>query len=130
MLLVPCSVGDALDRLTILEIKSERIADRDKLRHAREELEAVAGALGDLANEQLAGLREALKATNKRLWDAEDGLRAKEREGDFGKDFVALARSVYVLNDARADLKRQVNAATGSALVEVKSYADEALLRP
>ena len=126
-MLVPCSIGDALDRLTILEIKRERIEDRDKLRHVREELEAIELAVGDLVvDERLAELRAALKDTNERLWDVEVGLRAKESEHDFGEAFVALARSVYVLNDARADLKRRVNAATGSDLVEVKSYGASA----
>jgi hypothetical protein len=131
MVLVPCSVGDALDRMTILAIKSERITDADKLRHVREELEAVAVAVGYFAEDtRLAGLRAALKDTNERLWDVEDGLRVKERDIDFGEDFIALARSVYVLNDARAGLKRQINAAAGSDLVEVKSYAPVRVVRP
>lgn len=122
-MLVPCSIGDALDRLTILEIKSERIEDRDKLRHVREELKAIESAVGDMARDaRLTGPRAALRDVNERLWDVEDGLRARERDNDFGEAFVALARSVYALNDARADIKREVNAVTGSDLVEVKSY--------
>lgn len=121
MLLVPCSIGDALDRLTILDLKRQRIADPDKRALAQAEHDAVwavAGPHAGDAGSEFADLREV----NAQLWDVEDALRAKERARDFGPEFVALARSVYALNDRRASLKARINALTHSLLVEVKSY--------
>lgn len=124
MVLVPCSVGDALDRVTILTIKSERIEDQGKLRHVARELAALATTLAGVPeSEEIMGVCTRLKAINEQLWDVEDQLRVKETQGDFGEAFVQLARSVYVLNDTRAELKSQLNDLTGSELVEVKSYA-------
>jgi hypothetical protein len=128
---VPISVGELLDKITILEIKAERIADRRKLANVEAELNLLAErrrALGLDAGDVAKGaeidrLIAELGAVNRRLWEVEDRLRALERGGDFGATFVALARSVYRENDQRAELKRRLNELTGSELVEEKSYS-------
>lgn len=125
ILTIPASAGEVIDKLTILEIKLERIADAAKRANVAREAEALSaawrGAVADEAPvaELVAGLREV----NGRLWDIEDELREHERRGDFGEAFVRLARSVYHTNDRRAALKREINLRLGSALVEEKSYA-------
>lgn len=124
MVLVPCSIGDALDRMTILTIKKERISDPVKLEHVCRELEAIGKVAGGYCI--LRGIQDLyamLKDVNGQLWDVEDSLRDMERRADFGESFVSLARSVYILNDKRAELKRLINEACGSELVEVKSYS-------
>jgi hypothetical protein len=122
MLNVPVSVGEVLDKISILEIKSERIADKDKLANVRRELDCL---LQVAADHRVPDLESELKDVNAFLWDVEDALRVMESEQDFGDEFVRLARSVYVLNDQRAAIKKQINVAVGSALVEEKSYAEE-----
>ncbi len=123
----PVSVGELIDKLTILTIKSERIADSARLSNVCRELEALAReaerAQVGYPEGALACLGQALLEVNRQLWDVEDALRRCERDGEFGSGFVGLARSVYRLNDERAALKRRINAASGSALVEEKSYA-------
>jgi len=124
VLQAPCSAGDLVDRITILRLKAERIADPEKLANVRREL-ALLEALAEqesLTGSALETLRDRLAEINARLWDVEDALRLCERAQDFGPGFVALARSVYVLNDERAAAKREINARFGSALVEEKSY--------
>jgi hypothetical protein len=119
------SVGELIDKITILEIKLARIGDEAKRANIARELAglilALEQSIGD--DEAVAALRRELKTVNAELWRIEDELRAKERAQDFGALFVSLARSVYRVNDRRADLKRQVNVVTRSALVEEKSYA-------
>lgn len=125
-LLIPISPGELLDKLTILDIKSERIADPDKLVNVRREqqlLDTVWRESG-LANEAVLALRDRLKAVNERLWEIEDAIRDEERDGRFGDRFVELARSVYQTNDERAALKRRINQALNSSIVEEKSYRD------
>jgi hypothetical protein len=124
-LTVEVSAGELIDKITILEIKSERIADAAKVANVRREL-VVLLAAGDgalVASSELAGLSADLKAVNERLWEIEDDIRACERDKEFGDRFVALARAVYVTNDERAALKRRINDLMGSRLVEEKSYA-------
>lgn len=122
---IPISPGEVVDRLTILEIKSERIEDDKKLvniRHELAELSALAKkAIPD--NAEMQTLHGELRAVNEELWVIEDDIRDCERRGDFGDGFVALARAVYKTNDRRADLKRRINEALGSAIMEEKSYA-------
>jgi hypothetical protein len=122
---IEVSPGELIDKITILELKSERIGDRDKLRHARKELAVLVTARdGAVApSPELAELTAALKHVNAALWEVEDELRACERAGDFGPRFVELARSVYRHNDRRAALKLDINRLLASELVEVKSYA-------
>jgi hypothetical protein len=124
-LLIEVPAGELIDKITILEIKAERIADPEKLRHVRAELAALT-AVRDAAlpaSPELATLAAQLKAVNEALWQVEDAVRACERRQDFGPRFVELARSVYRHNDRRAALKRAVNELLGSRLVEEKSYA-------
>ena len=126
ILSVPVSVGEVVDKVTILEIKSDRIADTDKLRNIATELDAlrplVSGGVFD--TDEVVALTDALRAVNGELWDIEDDIRAEEAAGRFGDRFIELARAVYVTNDRRAELKKKINLATGSELVEEKSYED------
>jgi len=122
---VPVSWGELLDKIAILEIKAERIADPAKTANVAKELAALR-ATRDEAGVDLTPLGAvigALREVNEALWQIEDDIRDCERQGDFGARFVALARDVYRTNDRRAALKRQVNEALGSELVEEKSYA-------
>ena len=125
-LLVPISPGELIDKITILEIKSQRITDAAKLANVRTELamltetwSASAWSAIDIGAEW-TGLRDV----NAQLWDIEDRIRDKERDSQFDAVFIELARAVYVTNDERAALKRRINTRLGSALVEEKSYAD------
>jgi hypothetical protein len=122
--LVPISVGELMDKITILEIKSERIEDPLKLENIARELGALrAVGLGDgIDRTTLDRLAAELTRVNARLWEVEDEIRECEALGDFGEKFIALARAVYRLNDERARLKKAINLASGSRLVEEKSY--------
>ncbi len=123
--------GELVDKLTILEVKAERIRDPEKLSHVRAELAVVQTAYaGSIrASAELDELARELKSVNERLWDVEDEIRLCERDGDFGPHFVELAREVYRRNDHRAALKRRFNQLLGSHLVEEKSYAHEGAAR-
>lgn len=123
---VPISFGELLDKISILEIKAERITDPAKRANVEREL-ALLEQTWRAAPESKVDLgerRAALRAVNLRLWDIEDDIRAKERAQAFDDEFVRLARAVYHENDERARIKREVNVELGSALVEEKSYAD------
>ncbi len=124
-ILTPIAPGELLDKLTILQIKSENISDTAKLKNVHVEQAALqAVADNHIPNtDELNALTSALLSVNKELWDIEDDIRDCERAGDFGDEFIRLARAVYVTNDKRADLKKQINLAMGSTLVEEKSYA-------
>ena len=123
---VPVSVGEVVDKVTILEIKSERISDQAKVANVKAELDSlrplVSGGVFDSAED--VDLTNGLRAVNGELWDIEDDIRAEEAAGRFGDRFIELARAVYVTNDRRAELKKKINLATGSQLVEEKSYED------
>jgi tetratricopeptide (TPR) repeat protein len=121
----PCSLGELIDKITILRIKTERIGEPEKLANVRRELNLLErSAREDGASAPpIDLLTDQLAEVNGRLWTIEDELRACEREGDFGPRFVALARSVYCENDTRAAIKRAINTLTRSVLVEEKSYA-------
>ena len=123
---VPVSVGELLDKLTILAIKLERIDDPAKRTNIDREhaaLEAVVQAEGLRAAEGVVALEQELRAVNEQLWRIEDEIREHERQQCFDHAFITLARAVYRINDQRATLKRRLNALTGSELVEEKSYA-------
>ncbi len=122
-LLVEISAGELIDKITILEIKNERILVEDKLRNIQRELETLRQACTFPVSEELAQLTVELKKVNEALWDIEDHIRDHERNRDFGPSFVELARSVYLTNDRRSALKRQINDLLGSRLVEEKSYS-------
>lgn len=122
---VKIAPGKLIDKITILEIKMERIEDADKVANVRTEWEILT-ASRDAAlakSEQLDGLTARLKEINERLWVIEDDIRDCERGGDFGDTFIQLARSVYRVNDERAAVKREINVLLGSAIIEEKSYA-------
>jgi tetratricopeptide (TPR) repeat protein len=122
---IEAAPGELIDKITILEIKTERIQDPEKLRNVRTELATLRSARDRtiLPSEPLAALTAELKSVNEALWTIEDEVRTCEREGDFGPKFVELARSVYKNNDHRAALKRQINERLGSRILEEKSYA-------
>jgi hypothetical protein len=121
---VPVSWGELIDKITILDIKRERLTDAAALANVRRELEALqAIAAPVLAGDETArALTARLKTLNETLWEIEDRIRAKEAAAAFDAEFVELARSVYKRNDERAALKKQLNRALGSELVEEKSY--------
>jgi CHAT domain-containing protein len=123
--LVPVSWGEVIDKITILEIKAERLTDAAKLANVTTELnELVAVREREFPNHApLAALAAELKAINEKLWVIEDDIRDCERAKDFGSKFIELARAVYYTNDERAVSKRKINDLLGSALVEEKSYA-------
>jgi len=122
---IETSAGELVDKLTILEIKLERLSDPGKLENVRVEWEALdeVRTSGLDASDELSGLTAALKSVNEKLWVIEDDIRECERSKDFGERFVELARSVYITNDERARLKREINDLLGSRIVEEKSYA-------
>ena len=124
LLNVQTSPGEFLDKLTILEIKSERIADPAKLANVRRELELLRAtwAASPLAARDVSALLAGLRAANEALWEVEDRLRACEAGQRFDAEFVELARTVYRTNDRRAAIKRQLNLQLGSDLLEEKSY--------
>ena len=123
---VEISPGELIDKITILEIKCERITDAGKLRNVHLELASLNAARtqGVPPSEKLTGLAAHLKKVNETLWDIEDAIRICERDADFGPRFIELARSVYQQNDRRAALKRQINDLLGSKIIEEKAYAD------
>ena len=123
---VPVSYGELLDKISILQIKSERMGDPAKLANVRHELDALelAWSAHPAASHDIAVLRAGLKAVNERLWVIEDDIRIREKAQDFGAEFIRLARAVYFENDERARIKRDINLALGSQLVEEKSYQD------
>ncbi len=125
-ILVELAPGELIDKITILDIKSERIGDRDKLKNVDIELEILEKARDEAiqASPELDELTAQLKVHNEALWDIEDEIRNCERNEDFGPEFIELARSVYRNNDRRAAVKRQINELLGSKLIEEKSYAD------
>ncbi|MGH8473582.1 MAG: DUF6165 family protein [Gammaproteobacteria bacterium] len=120
----PLPVGDFIDRLTILDIKSERVEDPVKLRNIEHERAALRRIWSDSAYSSVSieGEQRRLKRVNAELWEVEDRIRIKEQRGEFDGEFIALARSVYRLNDRRARVKRAINLKLGSDLIEEKSY--------
>jgi hypothetical protein len=125
-LMTPVSPGELLDKLTILDIKAERIDEAEKLAnvaHERRLLEEVWQQSG-LENAETVRLRSELKRVNEQLWEIEDAIRDEERENRFGERFIELARAVYVTNDERAAIKKAINIELGSQIVEEKSYRE------
>lgn len=122
---VPVSVGELLDKITILQIKSERIEDAGKLANIQRELDLLRKVWDEHQPDglDLSAQITQLKDVNETLWDIEDRIRAKEGREDFDQGFIELARAVYINNDKRSEVKRAINLAAGSELVEEKSYA-------
>ena len=125
-LLVPISPGELIDKITILEIKSQRMTDAAKLHNVRTELSLLSDTwkASPFSATDISAEWAALRDVNAKLWDIEDDIRDKERDGRFDAGFIELARAVYVTNDERAAIKKRINTKLGSALVEEKSYKD------
>ena len=123
---VPVSPGEVLDKITILEIKSERISDAGKLVNVKRELELLQASWQESVDEDetVRDIHAKLKSINEDLWEIEDDIRDKERAREFDQVFIDLARSVYVTNGQRADAKKELNVYLGSEMVEEKSYQD------
>jgi hypothetical protein len=123
---VPISPGELLDKITILRIKSQRMSDAAKVANVRVELSALEDtwSASAYAKIDIGADVSALMAVNERLWVIEDDIRDKERAQAFDAEFVRLARAVYFENDERAAIKRRINTALGSSIIEEKSYRD------
>lgn len=124
----PISLGELIDKITILEIKAVNIGDEAKLKNVTHELNVLNAKVDSLLDASgqatLAPLKADLKAINQELWIIEDDIRDCERDKDFSDKFIQLARAVYFTNDKRAKVKKDINLAFGSELVEEKSYKD------
>ncbi len=118
---IEVSNGEIIDKLTILQIKIERIKDEKKLKNLKKEFDELNKTAASIMKPSNP-LYKALYEINCELWDIEDHIRDLERRKDFGEDFIATARSVYFRNDKRAEIKRQINLNTSSGLIEEKSY--------
>ena len=123
---VPISPGELLDKITILEIKSERMSDETKLVNVRLELSLLneTWKASVSADDTVKRIHAELKSINEALWEIEDDIRDKEKAREFDQKFIELARAVYVTNDKRANAKKELNTFLGSDIVEEKSYQD------
>ena len=124
-ILVEVSVGELLDKISILEIKKEKIKDSDKLIFINDEYLVLTKQLDEKValNDELKKHYEELKAINAKLWDIEDNKRMCEKNSDFGENFIKLSRDVHFLNDDRAKIKLAINNKTGSRIKEIKQYS-------
>jgi hypothetical protein len=118
---IEVSNGEIIDKLTIVRIKIERIRDKEKLENLTKELDTLSEASSSIMNQD-DPLYKSLYQINSELWDIEDRIRDFERRKDFGDGFIATAREVYLKNDRRSEIKRQINIRTSSGLIEEKSY--------
>jgi len=125
-ILIPISPGELLDKITILEIKSERIESAEKKANVNNELGMLNKVWADAVTQDtdIVSMRAELKGINETLWDIEDDIRDEERAKRFTEKFIELARSVYVTNDLRANVKKRINLHLNSDIVEEKSYQD------
>ena len=122
---IDVGVGELIDKITILEIKQEQITVPEKLENIRHELNLLNQVKASLQlSEESARLEKELKTINKKLWDIEDEIRLCESNKRFDEQFIQLARSVYITNDKRCDVKRQINVHHGSQIIEEKSYEE------
>lgn len=122
---IEVSIGEILDKISILEIKKARITSQEKLANINREFEELWPLYEQLVTtDEVAWKYFELKRTNEQLWEVEDDLRELEKEGNFEERFVHLARLVYITNDKRAKIKKEINLLTGSELVEEKSYKE------
>ena len=121
---IEVSNGEVIDKITILEIKLEKIKTHEKLQNIRKEYNMLTFMLPELGIDKSHPLYIKLKEINLQLWDVEDQLRIKEKNQEFGQDFIEMARSVYFYNDQRAEIKREINKLSSSLLYEEKEYVD------
>ena len=120
---VSVSVGEVFDKITILQIKKDKIKDRNKLININKELNEIETVVEEHKNDlKILPLIKNLKNINLKLWEIEDKIRVKESLKEFDKSFIQLARSVYIVNDKRAEIKKDINLKTNSNLIEEKSY--------
>ena len=120
---ISVSVGEIFDKITILQIKQNKITDKEKLINVETELFEIKNIVNHYNNDEVVNLHvRNLKNVNLQLWEIEDKIRIKESQKEFDKEFIELARSVYIVNDKRAKIKKDINLKTNSHLVEEKSY--------
>ncbi len=130
MILAPVSVGEIFDKLSILQIKEQKIADPIKLSNVKTEIKELNKSIIDLdineksSQDVLDALKTELYETNFKLWDIEDALRKLESQKKFEREFISLARQVYITNDKRAEIKKEINRLTDSDIVEEKHYSE------
>ena len=128
-ILAPVSVGEIFDKLSILQIKEQKISEPNKLGNVKNEIKELKKTIIDfeINQQSYSNLLNRLKAklfeTNSKLWDIEDALRKLENEKIFEQEFVSLARQVYITNDERAEIKKEINKLTGSSIIEEKHYS-------
>lgn len=129
-ILAPVSVGEIFDKLSILQIKEQKIADPIKLSNVKTEIKELNKSIISLdiydksSQEALDALKTKLYETNFKLWDIEDALRKLESQKKFEREFISLARQVYITNDKRAEIKKEINRLTDSDIVEEKHYSE------
>ena len=123
-ILVEVSVGELFDKISILEIKKDKIKDEEKLKYIVDEYNLLKEQMVDKVklNEKLSGLFDTLKDINSKLWVIEDDKRLCEKNSDFGEKFIKLSRDIHFLNDKRASIKLEINNQTGSKIKEIKEY--------
>ena len=123
-ILVEVSVGELFDKISILEIKKDKIKDEEKLEYIIDEHNLLKEQMVDKVklNDKLSGLFDALKDINSKLWVIEDDKRLCEKNSDFGEKFIKLSRDIHFLNDKRASIKLEINNQTGSKIKEIKEY--------
>ena len=123
-ILAEISAGELIDKITILEIKKNKIIDKDKLNEIQKELSSLTQTLDKFIpkKDKIVNYKQSLKEINLKLWEIEDGKRKAEKDKDFGQNFIELARNVYKFNDERAKIKLAINNSLGSNIKEVKSY--------
>ena len=123
-LLTPVSPGEVIDKITILQIKYEKINNKNKLKNIKNELNLLLPLINEKKYEtfEIQNLMKNLKKINHDLWDIEDNIREKEKFKEFDDEFIKLARSIYKTNDKRAEIKKKINLLTKSDIIEEKSY--------
>ena len=123
-ILVEVSVGELFDKISILEIKKDKIKDEEKLKYIVDEYNLLKEQMADKVklNEKLSGLFDTLKDINSKLWVIEDDKRLCEKNSDFSEKFIKLSRDIHFLNDKRASIKLEINNQTGSKIKEIKEY--------
>ena len=123
-ILVEVSVGELFDKISILEIKKNKIKDKEKLKYIVDEYNLLKEQMVNKVkpNEKLSGLFDTLKDINSKLWVIEDDKRLCEKNSDFGEKFIKLSRDIHFLNDKRASIKLEINNQTGSKIKEIKEY--------
>jgi hypothetical protein len=122
IILAPISLGELIDKITILELKLEFLTDSTKLENVKTELTHLTNTLNELTIPDIVPERETLKLVNRRLWHIENFKRDCEKNQTFGEEFIEASRQVYLKNDLRAEIKRRINTIVGSTIIEEKSY--------